>query len=142
MCNNITPHNSKICSLLIKERKNIFEWVSGGDTLSAIYKKLCDKHSEKAFSSNGFLYSFRNYDYDLYMAALKNKSKTRLLILKNHDKIAASICSGHTLKEVYQIICEQTSYSRFITQLRKNYPELHLQGKMNRITRLKKRDSR
>ncbi|HGY6591258.1 TPA: hypothetical protein ACNTAF_005117, partial [Escherichia coli] len=60
MYNNITTHNSKICSLLIKERKNIFEWVSGGDTLSAIYKKLCDKYPEKAFSSNGFLYSFRN----------------------------------------------------------------------------------
>ncbi len=141
MCNNITIHNSKICTLLIKERKNIVEWIRGGDTLSVIYKKLCDQHPENAFSPNGFLYSFRNYDYYLYEAALKNKNKTRLLILKNHDEIAASIGSGHTLREVYQIIREQTSYSRFITQLRKNYPELHLQGKMNRITRLKKKDS-
>ncbi|EEW1127402.1 hypothetical protein I2517_002979 [Escherichia coli] len=142
MHNNIFHKKSEIYCLIFKEHEQIMNWISSGATLSEIYKKLSLNHPEINFSINGFLYNLRNFYYYLYDSALKNKNKTRLFIIKHQDDIAATISSGHTLKETQQLILPQVTYNCFIVQLRINYPDLHALGKMNHAKKLRKKINR
>ncbi len=138
MINDVVIKKSEIYRILLQEYERIVSWVSSGNTPAEIYKKLRTDHPEIIFSTNGFLYNFRKINYDLYKKALSNKSKTRALILSRYNDIAAAIFSGHTLKETHQLVCPQITYNCFIVHLRQNYPDLHSQAKINRITTLRK----
>ncbi|MEB7742458.1 hypothetical protein NGB58_25355 [Escherichia coli] len=136
-CNTV-PGKSEIYRLIVNESELITAWIKSGDMPSTVYKKLRDKHPDVIFSVNGFLYNLRHFNYALYETALKNKSKTRLLILNHYDDIAAAICSGHTLKDTHKLVCPHITYNCFIVQLRKTCPDLHSLGKTNRSEKRKR----
>ncbi|HIC1790473.1 TPA: hypothetical protein ACW0I5_004376 [Escherichia coli] len=130
MTNNIDREKNKITRLIIQERESIAEWIRNGLTPSEIYVQLQGKCPDIRFSKNGFLRTFRNNESDLYSAALDNRGYCRYFIRKNYIQIKKLIHDGHSLKETYEILQPQTSYSVFICHLKKLDPDLHSLGRL------------